>query len=61
MLFQLDSQMRNNFIRGLSKQQAMGLLSVGYFLPVLDLVEDKELYESLRTYMESKVGLYGRQ
>ena len=47
--------------RGLSKQQAMGLLSVGYFLPVLDLVEDKELYESLRTYMESKVGLYGRQ
>lgn len=47
--------------RGLSKQQAMGLLSVGYFLPVLDLIDDKELYESLRAYMESKVGLYGYQ
>ena len=47
--------------RGLSTKQAVGLLSVGYFLPVIDLVEDEELKDSLRQEMESKVGLYGHQ
>ena len=47
--------------RGLSTKQAVGLLSVGYFLPVIDLVEDEELKDSLRQEIESKVGLYGHQ
>ena len=47
--------------RGLSTKQAVGLLSVGYFLPVIDLVGDEELKDSLRQEMESKVGLYGHQ
>lgn len=47
--------------RGLSTKQAVGLLSVGYFLPVIDMVEDEEVKEKLREEMESKVGLYGRQ
>ena len=47
--------------RGLTKKQAIGLLSVGYFLPVLDLIEDKDLKQQLQQEMESKVGLYGNQ
>lgn len=45
--------------RGLTMKQAMGLLSVGYFLPVIDMIEDENLHESLREEMENKVGLYG--
>ena len=47
--------------RGLSTKQALGLLSVGYFLPVIDFVEDEELKLSLREEMERKVGLYGHK
>ncbi|MCF0106973.1 MAG: SufD family Fe-S cluster assembly protein [Holdemanella sp.] len=47
--------------RGLSVKQALGLLSVGYFLPVIDFVEDEELKLSIREEMERKVGLYGQQ
>lgn len=45
--------------RGLTKQQAIGLLSVGYLLPVIQMVEDKSLQEKLQVEMEGKVGLYG--
>lgn len=45
--------------RGLTMKQAMGLLSVGYFLPVIDMIEDEKLHDSLREEMENKVGLYG--
>lgn len=45
--------------RGLSTSQAMGLLSVGYFLPVINLIDDEKLHEQVREEMESKVGLYG--
>lgn len=44
--------------RGLSAVQAIGLLSIGYFMPVVDMVEDEALHESLRVEMEEKVGLY---
>ncbi len=44
--------------RGLTTKQAIGLLSVGYFLPVLDLIDDPKLHDEIRTEMESKVGLY---
>ncbi|MGM9947661.1 SufD family Fe-S cluster assembly protein [Floccifex sp.] len=46
--------------RGLSKSQALGLLSVGYFLPVIHMVKDEDLQENLQKEMEEKVGLYGR-
>lgn len=44
--------------RGLSKEQSVGLLSVGYFMPVIDLIEDKDRHEQLREEMERRVGLY---
>lgn len=45
--------------RGLTKKQAIGLLSVGYLLPVIKMVEDPSLQEKLQLEMEGKVGLYG--
>lgn len=47
--------------RGLSVTQAIGLLSVGYLLPVIGLIEDETLRMSLQEQMESRVGLYGQQ
>ena len=44
--------------RGLTSMQAIGLLSIGYFLPVIDMIEDQELHDTLRQEVESKVGLY---
>lgn len=45
--------------RGLSTQQAMGLLSVGYFMPVIQWIEDEQLRNQLQEEMERKVGIYG--
>lgn len=45
--------------RGLTTQQAMGLLSVGYFMPVIQLIENEELREKLEEEMERRVGIYG--
>ena len=45
--------------RGLTVSQALGLLSIGYFLPVIEMVRDEDLKLALRTEMEGKVGLYG--
>ena len=45
--------------RGLSPQQAMGLLSVGYFMPVIQWIEDESLRNQLQEEMERKVGIYG--
>lgn len=47
--------------RGLTPKQAIGLLSVGYFLPVISMIKDAEMHSALQQDMESKVGLYGRQ
>lgn len=44
--------------RGLTKKQAIGLLSVGYLLPVIKMVEEPSLQEKLQLEMEGKVGLY---
>lgn len=46
--------------RGLSHQQALGLLSIGYVLPVLDLIDDDDLKQDLVAQAEQKVGLYAR-
>lgn len=45
--------------RGLNKEQAMGLLSIGYFMPVISLLEDEEQRDHVRQEMERKVGLNG--
>ena len=45
--------------RGLTPQQAMGLLSVGYFMPVIQWIEDETLRTTLQNEMESRVGIYG--
>lgn len=45
--------------RGLSKEQAMGLLAIGYFMPVISLSDDESLRTSLQTRLEQKAGLYG--
>lgn len=45
--------------RGLSKQQALGLLSIGYFMPVIHQIEDENQQILLQSEMERKVGLYG--
>ncbi len=47
--------------RGLSQRQAMGLLSIGYLLPILELVTDASVKDKMREEMESKVGLYGHK
>lgn len=45
--------------RGLDKKMAMGLLSVGYFMPLIRKIEDETLRERVREEMERKVGMYG--
>ena len=47
--------------RGLTVKQALGLLSVGYFMPVIQMVKDEALRVQLQEEMEGKVGLYGQQ
>lgn len=44
--------------RGLNTRQAMGLLSIGYFKPVLSLIEDDALREGLEKETEERVGMY---
>ncbi len=44
--------------RGLSTAQAVGLLSIGYFKPVLSLVEDEDLRQQLEEETEARVGMY---
>ena len=45
--------------RGLTPAQAMGLLSVGYFMPVIHVVKEESLRIQLQEDMERKVGIYG--
>lgn len=54
-----ENQMYYLCSRGLSRKQAIGLLSIGYFMPVIDLIDDEEQREEIRRKMEEKVGLYG--
>ncbi len=47
--------------RGLSNLQAMSLLSIGYFMPVISLAGSEDLRHRLREDLERKAGLYGHQ
>lgn len=44
--------------RGLNTRQAMGLLSIGYFKPVLRLIDDEALRGELERETEARVGMY---
>lgn len=46
--------------RGLNKEMALGLLSIGYFLPIVEQIANSELREEIKCRVEEKVGLYGR-
>ena len=38
---------------------ALGLLSVGYFMPTIEMIQEEEIREKTREEMERKVGVYG--
>lgn len=44
--------------RGLSREQALGLLSIGYIMPITDIFEDEEKKAELKNEIEMKVGLH---
>lgn len=44
--------------RGLSREQALGLLMIGYIMPMKNIIQQEELQEKLQSEIEMKVGLY---
>lgn len=44
--------------RGLNRSQALGLLTLGYLLPISELFENEEMKEKLKNEIEKKVGLH---
>lgn len=53
-----ESQLYYLCSRGLTPKQAMGLLSIGYFKPILNLIDDEGLRNSLAEETERRVGVY---
>lgn len=43
--------------RGLTKKQALGLITVGYLMPIASVLDDETLKEELTSKIEKKVGL----
>jgi Fe-S cluster assembly protein SufD len=43
--------------RGLTKTQALGLITVGYLMPIASVLDDEALKEELTSKIEKKVGL----
>ena len=43
--------------RGLTKTQALGLITIGYLLPIASSLDDETLQEELSAKVEKKVGL----
>ncbi|MEG0328812.1 MAG: SufD family Fe-S cluster assembly protein [Longicatena sp.] len=44
--------------RGLSRELALGLLSIGYMMPISEMFEDEEINQKLKNEIEMKVGLH---
>lgn len=44
--------------RGLSHKQALGLLMLGYIMPLCHIISDDDLQKQLQELIEKKVGLY---
>ncbi|MBD5424348.1 MAG: SufD family Fe-S cluster assembly protein [Allobaculum sp.] len=53
-----ESQLYYLCSRGLTPKQAMGLLSIGYFKPILGLIEDEALRHGLEEETERRVGIH---
>ncbi|MEG2244043.1 MAG: SufD family Fe-S cluster assembly protein [Erysipelotrichaceae bacterium] len=43
--------------RGLTRMQAIGLLTIGYFMPIVELLENQELQDIVRKKIQEKVGV----
>lgn len=43
--------------RGLNQNQALGLLTLSYILPILKIVENTDFYDRVKEEIESKVGI----
>ena len=52
-----DEQLFYLMSRGLSKQDAMHLVTYGYFLPVLEFISVESLKERFSDVLKEKVGL----
>ena len=46
--------------RGLTKQEAETIITLGYLKPVINLIDSKESQEKLSEYIESKVNHHAR-
>ena len=44
--------------RGLSRKEALGLLSIGYLLPIVAYVNDADKQQELKNEIEKRVGLH---
>lgn len=53
-----ENQLYYLMSRGLTRQEALGLLSVGYLMPICDFFEEAHINASLKAEMEKKVGLH---
>lgn len=53
-----ENQLYYLMSRGLTRQQALGLLSAGYLMPICNFFENEEVNASMKEEMEKKVGLY---
>ena len=53
-----ENQLYYLMSRGLTRQQALGLLSAGYLMPICNFFANEEVNASMKEEMEKKVGLY---
>lgn len=44
--------------RGLTREQALGLLTIGYMMPITTVLDDEKLAAELKNEIETKVGLH---
>lgn len=44
--------------RGLTREQALGLLTIGYMMPITTVLDDENLAAELKNEIETKVGLH---
>lgn len=44
--------------RGLTREQALGLLSIGYIMPITEIFADEQMHADLKNEVEMKVGLH---
>lgn len=53
-----ENQLYYLMSRGLSRQEALGLLSIGYLMPITQFFDDEKLNAAMKEEMEKKVGLH---